>query len=63
LSLETDAFGGIHGPALESGSTQRCKPEASAGQIPAASYVSGTLTIDYTNASITADDGTGTAWH
>ena len=32
----------------------------SAGQIPAANYVSATLTIDYTNASITADDGTGT---
>jgi hypothetical protein len=31
----------------------------SAGQIPAANYVSATLTIDYTNASITADDGTG----
>ena len=32
----------------------------SAGQIPAANYVSATLTIDYTSASITADDGTGT---
>lgn len=32
----------------------------SAGQIPAANYVSATLTIDYTNAGITADDGTGT---
>lgn len=31
----------------------------SAGQIPAANYVSATLTLDYTNASITADDGTG----
>lgn len=31
----------------------------SAGQIPAASYVSATLTLDYTDASITADDGTG----
>ena len=30
-----------------------------AGQIPAANYVSATLTLDYTNASITADDGTG----
>jgi hypothetical protein len=33
----------------------------SAAQIPAANYVGATLTIDYTNASITADDGTGTA--
>jgi hypothetical protein len=33
----------------------------SAGQIPAAEYVSATLTIDYTNANITADDGTGKA--
>src|SRR6185312_2748039 len=32
----------------------------SAGQIPAAEYVSAKLTIDYTNAEITADDGTGT---
>jgi hypothetical protein len=32
----------------------------SAAQIPAANYVSATLAIDYTNASITADDGTGT---
>ncbi len=31
----------------------------SAGQIPAATYVSATLTLDYTNAVITADDGTG----
>ena len=31
----------------------------SAGQIPAAEYVSAKLTIDYTNAQITADDGTG----
>ncbi len=31
----------------------------SAGQIPASNYVSATLTLDYTNASITADDGTG----
>jgi uncharacterized protein YdgA (DUF945 family) len=29
----------------------------SAGQIPAASYVGATLTIDYSNASITADAG------
>jgi hypothetical protein len=33
----------------------------SAGQIPAAEYVSATLTIDYTGANITADDGTGVA--
>jgi hypothetical protein len=33
----------------------------SAGQIPAAEYVSATLTLDYTAANITADDGTGTA--
>ena len=33
----------------------------SAGQIPAAEYVSATLTIDYTGANITADDGTGNA--
>ena len=33
----------------------------SAGQIPAAEYVSATLTIDYAGANITADDGTGTA--
>jgi hypothetical protein len=33
----------------------------SAGQIPAAEYVSATLTLDYTNANITADDGTGKA--
>ncbi len=33
----------------------------SAGQIPAAEYVSATLTLDYTGANITADDGTGTA--
>jgi hypothetical protein len=32
----------------------------SAGQIPAAEYVSATLTLDYTSADITADDGTGT---
>lgn len=31
----------------------------SAGQIPAAEYVSAKLTIDYANAQITADDGTG----
>ena len=30
-----------------------------AGQIPAAEYVSATLTLDYTNANITADDGSG----
>lgn len=30
-----------------------------AGQIPAAEYVSAKLTIDYANAQITADDGTG----
>jgi hypothetical protein len=30
-----------------------------AGQIPAGEYVSAKLTIDYTNAQITADDGTG----
>jgi hypothetical protein len=33
----------------------------SAGQIPAAEYVSATLTLDYNGANITADDGTGTA--
>jgi hypothetical protein len=33
----------------------------SAGQIPAAEYVSATLTLDYAGATITADDGTGTA--
>ena len=33
----------------------------SAGQIPVANYVSATLTLDYSNASITADDGTGQA--
>jgi hypothetical protein len=33
----------------------------SAGQIPAAEYVSATLTLDYTDANITADDGTGRA--
>jgi hypothetical protein len=33
----------------------------SAGQIPAAEYVGATLTLDYTAANITADDGTGTA--
>jgi hypothetical protein len=33
----------------------------SAGQIPAAEYVSATLTLDYTGANITADDGTGKA--
>ena len=33
----------------------------SAGQIPAAEYVSATLTLDYAGANITADDGTGTA--
>jgi hypothetical protein len=33
----------------------------SAGQIPAADYVSAKLTLDYTNANITADDGTGKA--
>jgi hypothetical protein len=31
----------------------------SAGQIPAAEYVSATLTLDYTGATITADDGNG----
>src|SRR6185437_14394160 len=31
----------------------------SAGQIPAAEYVSAKLTIDYSKAQITADDGTG----
>ena len=31
----------------------------SAGQIPAANYVSATLTLDYSSANITADDGTG----
>lgn len=31
----------------------------SAGQIPAAEYVSAKLTLDYTNAQITADDGAG----
>lgn len=69
LSLETDAFfGGLHGPALELGCAQRTATKVdfaqmvgsdSAGQIPAASYVSATLTIDYASASITADDGTG----
>jgi len=33
----------------------------SAGQIPAAEYVSATLTLDYAGANITADDGTGTS--
>ncbi|MFL6602129.1 MAG: hypothetical protein ACJ8R9_12455 [Steroidobacteraceae bacterium] len=33
----------------------------SAGQIPAAEYVSATLTLDYAGANITADDGTGAA--
>jgi len=33
----------------------------SAGQIPAAEYVSATLTLDYTGANITADDGAGAA--
>jgi hypothetical protein len=33
----------------------------SAGQIPAAEYVSATLTLDYSGANITADDGTGAA--
>ncbi|MEA3183114.1 MAG: hypothetical protein QOI59_6637 [Gammaproteobacteria bacterium] len=33
----------------------------SAGQIPAAEYVGATLTLDYTGANITADDGTGAA--
>jgi hypothetical protein len=33
----------------------------SAGQIPAAEYVSATLTLNYTGANITADDGTGKA--
>lgn len=33
----------------------------SAGQIPAAEYVGATLTLDYTAANVTADDGTGTA--
>jgi hypothetical protein len=33
----------------------------SAGQIPAAEYVSATMTLDYTGANITADDGTGNA--
>ena len=33
----------------------------SAGQIPAAEYVSATLTLDYAGANITADDGTGVA--
>lgn len=33
----------------------------SAGQIPAAEYVSAALTLDYAGANITADDGTGTA--
>src|ERR1700749_720289 len=31
----------------------------SAGQIPVANYVSATLTIDYSAATISADDGTG----
>jgi hypothetical protein len=33
----------------------------SAGQVPAAEYVSATLTLDYTGANITADDGAGAA--
>jgi hypothetical protein len=33
----------------------------SAGQIPAAEYVGATLTLDYTGANITVDDGTGAA--
>jgi hypothetical protein len=33
----------------------------SAAQIPVADYVSAKLTLDYTNANITADDGTGKA--
>jgi hypothetical protein len=33
----------------------------SAGQIPAGEYVSAKLTLDFTNANITADDGTGVA--
>jgi len=33
----------------------------SAGQIPAAEYVSAKLTLNYSGANITADDGTGTA--
>jgi hypothetical protein len=33
----------------------------SAGQIPAADYVSAKLTLDFANAQITADDGTGAA--
>src|SRR5882672_10074840 len=31
----------------------------SAGQIPAGDYVAATMTVDYSNASITADDGAG----
>jgi Domain of unknown function (DUF4382) len=33
----------------------------SAGQIPAGSYVSAALNVDYSNASIVVDDGTGAA--
>src|SRR6201992_3187932 len=33
----------------------------SAGQVPAAEYVGATLTLDYTGANITADDGNGNA--
>ncbi|HLQ13749.1 MAG TPA: hypothetical protein VK130_10985 [Steroidobacteraceae bacterium] len=33
----------------------------SAGQIPAGDYVAATMTVDYSNASIMADDGTGGA--
>jgi hypothetical protein len=33
----------------------------SAGQIPAANYASAQVTLDYTNAAITADDGSGNA--
>lgn len=33
----------------------------SAGQIPAGKYQSATMTVDYTNSSITADDGSGNA--
>ena len=32
-----------------------------AGQVPSAEYVSARLTIDYSNANITADDGAGNA--
>jgi hypothetical protein len=32
----------------------------SAGQIPAGNYISATLNVDYSNASIVVDDGTGT---